>query len=197
MCALVGAAYQGYAFRMHSLVIKIFCVLFALFCIGWYVQVYEPALYAQFNAILTNTASDTPAVPDATQSNAQPQLENPTPVRADTLPPLTWIFTEALPDESLSMPRTAVALKVGCAEGQAGCVERTIPAGTFAGLCAVIERPESANELTGVLCWFAGAGDEIGVFEHDGALLLQRGEIAEPTAESDGFRGNFVTITTL
>lgn len=182
---------------MHSLVIKIFCVLFALFCIGWYVKVYEPELYTQFNALLSGGVNGEPSVSEVTIPKKEEASVVPQPIRADAVPPLSWIFTEALPDESLSMPRTQVGLKVGCAMNQTGCMERIVDAGTFAGLCSIIEHPESPNELTGVLCWFAGAGDEIGVFERNGVLELQRGEIAEPTAETDGFRGNFVTITTL
>jgi hypothetical protein len=37
----------------------------------------------------------------------------------------------------------------------------------------------------------------VGVFEENGALVLKKGELGEPTAETEGFRGNFTTITTL
>ncbi len=173
------------------------CILFALFCIGWYVKAYEPELYAQFNALLTNGAGGAPAVSEQVEPGVSVDMQPKAPIRADAPPPLTWVFTEALPDESLSMPRTRVALRVGCSQGETQCSERTIEAGTFAGLCSVIEQPESEHELTGVLCWFAGAGDEVGVFEENGALVLKKGELGEPTAETEGFRGNFTTITTL
>jgi hypothetical protein len=182
---------------MQSLIIKICCILFALFCIGWYVKTYEPELYAQFNALLINGAGGAPAVSEQVQPEVREAVQPRAPVRADTPPPLTWIFTEALPDESLSMLRTQVALRVGCFQGETQCNERTIEAGTFAGLCSIIEQPESSDELTGVLCWFAGAGDEIGVFEENEILVLKKGELGEPTAETAGFRGNFTTITQL
>lgn len=172
---------------MYSLVIKVLCVLVALYLIGWYVKVYEPELYQQFNAILTGgVSSEAPQTPSVNEQVAQ--KEAVVPPASLPYPAFSWVMTEALPDESLSMPRTTIALKVN---------NQVITAGTFPGLCTVIERPESPNELTGVLCWFAGAGDEIGVFEEGNRLVLKRGEIAEPSAESPGFRGNFIDIAVI
>ncbi len=73
--------------------------------------------------------------------------------------------------------------------------------GTFEGTCAEIGSEGSAvselliaeGEVAGVTCYYAGAGDEIGIFKTDEGLSLRVGEIAEPTAESDSFRGNFTT----
>lgn len=73
--------------------------------------------------------------------------------------------------------------------------------GTFEGTCAEIGSEGSAvselliaeGEVAGVTCYYAGAGDEIGIFKTDEGLSIRVGEIAEPTAESDSFRGNFTT----
>lgn len=182
---------------MYSLIIKVFCVVFALYCIGWYVKTYEPELYQQFSTLLTGGVSAPATVetkqetmPPVTQTHTESTLPLP-------LPTMSWIFTEAMPDESLSMPRTTVALRVGCPLGVRACEESVIQAGTFPGLCTVIEQPESQNELTGVLCWFAGGGDEVGVFEEGQHLILKKGQLGEPTAETNAFRGNFVDIAVI
>lgn len=67
-------------------------------------------------------------------------------------------------------------------------------AGTYNGTCSDTGLILDANQIAGILCWFAGGGDEIGVFEEGGRLVIKRGEHGEPTAESPAFRGNFVTI---
>lgn len=181
---------------MYSTIIKIFCIVFALYCIGWYVKVYEPELYQQFDALLTGGVS-APAPSVETKQEQPVVVTDVQPQQPLPYPAMTWLFTEAMPDESLSMPRTTVALRVGCPLGARGCEESVIQAGTFPGLCTVIEQPESQNELTGVLCWFAGGGDEIGVFEEGQRLVLKKGELGEPTAETPPFRGNFVDIAVI
>lgn len=73
--------------------------------------------------------------------------------------------------------------------------------GTFPGTCAEIGSEGSAvselltaeGEVAGVTCYYAGSGDEIGIFKTDTGLSIRTGEIAEPTAESPEFRGNFTT----
>ncbi|MEK7068304.1 MAG: hypothetical protein AAB964_00635, partial [Patescibacteria group bacterium] len=51
------------------------------------------------------------------------------------------------------------------------------------------------NELTGAICYSAGGGKEIGVFEEGGTLVLKEGEVEEGGAETPGFRGNFAPLT--
>ncbi len=73
--------------------------------------------------------------------------------------------------------------------------------GTYEGTCAEIGSGASAvsdlltadGEVAGVTCYYAGGGDEIGIFKTDTGLEVRVGEIAEPTAESPSFRGNFTT----
>jgi hypothetical protein len=73
-------------------------------------------------------------------------------------------------------------------------------AGTYEGSCAEIDGSNgslSDGEVSGALCWFAGAGDEIGVFSENGAFVLKHGEQQEPSGEGEGFRGNFKTLLSL
>ncbi len=49
-----------------------------------------------------------------------------------------------------------------------------------------------AGELSAVQCWFAGGGDEIGVFAHeDGGYQILVGALEESIEGSAGFRGDF------
>jgi hypothetical protein len=100
-------------------------------------------------------------------------------------PTFSWRFqtneSEGLP------PSTQVALITG---------GKAYDAGAYAGSCAEIA-PENLlpGEVSGVLCWYAGGGDEIGVFrDEDNNYFLLHGFQEEGTAESDGFRGDFKEI---
>ena len=73
-------------------------------------------------------------------------------------------------------------------------------AGTYSGTCAEVDGSNgtlSEGEVSGALCWFAGAGDEIGIFNEKGAFVLKHGEQQEPSGEGAGFRGNFKTLLSL
>lgn len=49
-----------------------------------------------------------------------------------------------------------------------------------------------AGELAAAQCWFAGGGDEIGVFAHeDGGFDIMVGQLGEGEEGSGVFRGNF------
>ena len=103
-------------------------------------------------------------------------------------PTLEWVTEDAGTDESIAAPFTKVSLKV------AG-VEREI--GTYLGSCFEIAGSSwtlAENEKTGVICWFAGGGKEIGVFEEEGKLVVKTGDVEEGTAEGSGFRGNYQTL---
>ncbi len=73
-------------------------------------------------------------------------------------------------------------------------------AGTYEGSCAEIDGSNgtlSDGEVSGALCWYAGAGDEIGVFSENGTFVLKHGEQQEPSGEGEGFRGNFKVLMSL
>jgi|SRR3989344_1254172 len=72
--------------------------------------------------------------------------------------------------------------------------------GTFDGSCFVIEESSWTlveNEKSGVICWWAGGGSEIGVFDEGGKLVLKQGSLEEGDAETPGFRGDFQTFLEL
>ncbi len=88
------------------------------------------------------------------------------------------------------IPQTKVSVRVGDSFHEVG---------TYAGSCTEVGASGGvdgagllAGELSAAQCWFAGGGDEIGVFAHeDGGYEIMVGELGEPTAEEGGFRGNF------
>ena len=72
--------------------------------------------------------------------------------------------------------------------------------GTYAGICQIIDGVAwkfIRNEVSGVLCWWAGGGDEIGVFEEGNRTVIRHGLLDEGDAENPGTRGNFVELFTL
>lgn len=101
-------------------------------------------------------------------------------------PTFAWRFSTAESGDGLA-PRTQVDL---IANGE------VYNAGVYAGTCAEIaEENLLPGERSGVLCWWAGGGDEIGVFvDEDLNYTLLHGFQEEGTAESEGFRGDFKLI---
>ena len=104
---------------------------------------------------------------------------------------VTWQFDSAGADKATGAPKTKVTVTWDGTRHDAG---------TYAGSCAEIDGSNgtlSEGEVSGALCWFAGAGDEIGIFTENGKFVLKHGEQQEPSAEGQGFRGNFKTILSL
>lgn len=108
-------------------------------------------------------------------------------------PHVTWQFEDNGYDETTLANTTTVYLHT------AG---RTYDAGTYNGSCWVIGEGNTTepleNEISGVQCWFAGGGDEVGVFAEKGRYVVKHGELGEP--QGDGtppFRGNFTAIFAL
>lgn len=106
------------------------------------------------------------------------------------MPAVEWSFRDNGYDESKSADTTTVTLTVDGTSHEVG---------TYLGSCAEVaesERPDGA--ISAALCWFAGAGDEIGLYI--GAadeLVVQKREIQEPTAESAEYRGALETVIRL
>jgi hypothetical protein len=102
------------------------------------------------------------------------------------VPSFEWRFESAGENEQISAPLTRVTL---VANGT------MYEVGTFTGSCSELKQEQlTEGELTAALCWWAGAGDELGVFQVDKKFVLKRGEQQEPTAETAPFRGNFTTL---
>lgn len=87
-----------------------------------------------------------------------------------------------------------------------------IKVGEFIGSCTKLKvngRPDDEspattdstelleNEISGMLCWWAGGGDEVGVFKENGIYLLKKGAQEEPYATEPGFRGDFEVLQQL
>lgn len=80
----------------------------------------------------------------------------------------TWRVEDA-PDHEDTMPRQTVFLETG---------GRTYRAGESMG-CNIRLDDLEANEITRQTCWFAGGGDEYGVFREGGAHVLKRRWVQE------------------
>lgn len=103
---------------------------------------------------------------------------------------VTWAFDPAGTDEN-DTPLTAVSV---IWEG------KTFDAGTHQGTCFTIEGSSwelLPQERSGVICWWAGGGTEVGLFEEGGELTVRRGYLDEGTAEEAGMRGGFETLFAL
>lgn len=109
-------------------------------------------------------------------------VEEPAPVQ------YSWNFTEAGVDENSQAPITRVTL---IADGV------SYDAGLYSGSCFEMERSPLAllpNEIAAVVCWFAGGGNEIGLFEEDGRTVAKVGIVDEGSAEVPPFRGDFTPL---
>ncbi len=97
-----------------------------------------------------------------------------------------WRFVEWGSGER---PQTQVTLV-------AGGKSHTI--GTYDGSCAVMDDDDYLQyEVSKVVCWFAGGGHEIGVFEEPGQVVVRVGEVDEGASGIAGLRGNFVLVERL
>ncbi len=103
-----------------------------------------------------------------------------------------WSFVESEPDEQ-SVPYTTISITTN---------GNTRAVGKYTGSCHEVEAgqtgilSESAdpNEVSRVQCWFAGGGNEIGVFKEGGRVVVKVGELGEGDAENPAFRGNFQAV---
>lgn len=103
----------------------------------------------------------------------------------------TWTLAEAGEDAGSGAPKTTVTLN---ANGD------MYEIGTYTGSCTTIEGSAwslQEGEVSGVICWWAGGGNEIGVFNEGGAYVVKHGDLDEGSAETPGFRGNFKTLIDL
>jgi hypothetical protein len=97
-----------------------------------------------------------------------------------------WRFETVESPDGVLPPKTQVALITG------GDVYNF---GSYAGTCAEIKDENLLQgEVAGVLCWWAGHGDEVAVFKDGEEYTVMLGSQEESTAEGDGFRGDFKEI---
>ena len=107
----------------------------------------------------------------------------------------SWQLAPAANDAS-GNPQTDVSLDVN------GKVRKI---GTYTGTCNVLQMNEKGmggeradvGEITRVQCYFAGGGNEIGVFAENEETFVKVGDLSEGDAETAPTRGNFKTVLTL
>lgn len=73
----------------------------------------------------------------------------------------------------------------------------TYTIGTYDGSCAVMQDDYLSYEKSKVVCWFAGGGHEVGVFEEPGQTVVRVGDVDEGASGIEGFRGNFTLVQRL
>jgi len=108
----------------------------------------------------------------------------------DSASSVVWAFDPAGTDES-DAPLTSVSV---IAAG------KTYDAGTYQGSCFTVADSSwelLPGELTGAICWWAGAGTEVGLFEEGDELVVKRGYLEEGTEETGPTRGEFSTLFVL
>jgi|SRR3989344_1032860 len=106
-----------------------------------------------------------------------------------------WGFVDLGADVD-NNPHTKVSLNV---DG------KVYDAGTYLGGCSEVESGEigvtgelaDMNEKSRVQCWFAGSGDEVGVFQEALEIIVKHGELGEGDNGDAPFRGNFKTLFTI
>ena len=114
----------------------------------------------------------------------------PAEQKAEIAPNIAWKF---VPDgfvgnDSALAPLSVLSVSLNN--------EPSFEVGRLTGTCAELTPDQlPTDEISGVLCWWAGGGDEVGVFkESDGRYVLKQGSQSEGDAESAGFRGDFSII---
>lgn len=97
-----------------------------------------------------------------------------------------WRFSDK--GEQDGIPHTQVVL---VANGKSYTI------GTYEGTCAPQDGDYMPYEVSKVICWFAGGGHEVGVFEEPGQVVVRVGDVDEGASGVPGFRGNFVLAQTI
>ena len=99
---------------------------------------------------------------------------------------VAWAFQEKTPVPMTGAPVVQVTTTINGTEYDAG---------TYNGSCIEIDEENlSENEVSGIICWWAGFGDEIGVFTEEGKIVAKHGEIQEGDEGAAPFRGNLTTL---
>lgn len=124
--------------------------------------------------LLSKTKKESPKTPERTQ--------------------ITWLVEKTGEDQETGAPLTRVRVNFR------GEINKEYDAGTYTGDCFEIAKSQwefLENEISGVICWWAGWGDEIGIFKEDDKLVGKHGTQSEgrpATADEPAipnFRGDF------
>ncbi|MGB4076260.1 MAG: hypothetical protein WBK28_00965 [Minisyncoccia bacterium] len=107
-------------------------------------------------------------------------------------PSLSWEFAPAGTDAATGAPETKVMLMVNGKLNELGIAT---------GSCSILDGsggwPLADGEVTGVICYFAGAGEEYGVFHEVGEYVVKKGVVEEGSSEEPGLRGEYNTLFTI
>lgn len=116
-----------------------------------------------------------------------PQPQSGTQQPTDNKVAANWTFADK-GEDAQGIPQTEVSFN-----------GRVV--GTYQGSCSEISGTSwqlLPGELSGVICWYAGGGKEVGFFANEGGGYdVMVGDLDEGSAESSPVRGNFKTAFTL
>lgn len=154
-------------------------LLLILIAIGAYFYVLGGAAPAPLSEQM---ATSTPTTDAATTTGAQAKL---------VAHEYAWTFTELPVDaaDDTGVPKTTVSLSVDGGEPR--------EVGTYEGSCFEIEGSSWQyldGEYAGAICYFAGGGTEVGIFEENNTMVVKQGVVDEGSAEVPGMRGDFKTL---
>ena len=104
----------------------------------------------------------------------------------------SWDFAQSALDSN-GVPHTTITMTY---------MSKVYPVGTYIGTChellasevGILNDKPDMNEVARVQCWFAGSGDEIGVFKENGKSSIKAGQLGEGEEGGASFRGNFKTL---
>ncbi len=106
----------------------------------------------------------------------------------------TWTFGEKGINKKTGLSETTVSLNILTAHSTS---TTHYELGTYQGSCfdmRTSEWPFESNQKAGAVCWAPGGGVEIGVFEENGQLSIQKAEIDEGSAELPNTKPVFTKI---
>lgn len=124
-----------------------------------------------------------------------PDQESITPTATPIGNTYKWTFVYSEADDK-EIPHTKVTLNY---RGESHSL------GNYEGSCkevlvnelGIFEEKADPGEIARIQCWFAGSGDEIGVFQEGQSIVVKAGELGEAGSNGESFRGNFETILSL
>ncbi len=122
--------------------------------------------------------------------NQEATAQTPIAQSVTQTPKIAWSFEKKGNDASTDAQITKVTVDIN---------GKKYDAGTYNASCGELAAANlSKNEISGVLCWWAGFGDEVGVFKENKNLEIKHREIQEGSAEvPTGTMTEFKTILSI
>lgn len=139
-----------------------------------------------------NSRTQTDRAPAISQQDAGSASGGTAQETTVTAQDISWRLDEHGPTDYGLAPNTTVSLLYRGAKREIG---------TYDGTCMELKGAGGAsldslqpNEISGVVCWWAGGGREVGVFKDSSGYAVKIGELDEGDAEHAPFRSNFKTV---